>query len=107
MGGNQTNFLFCDELYASYFKMCIALTNYHIGILLLCKEDRVIKQNYYKQMMDEYQWAEAKHKANVQVQYETKQARKKLVNDLLDNNKKSYDIPKSVDDNTSNLDCKD
>ena len=58
-------------------------------------------------MSDEYQWAEAKHKANVQAQYETKQARKKLVNELLDDNKEAYDIPKSIDDNTSNLDCED
>ena len=87
--------------------MCIALTNYHIGILPLLKEDSIIEKNYYKHMLDEYQQAEAKHKANVQTQYKTKQARKKLVNDLLDENKEAYDIPKSIDDNSSNSDCED
>ena len=43
----------------------------------------------------------------MQAQYETKQARKKLVNDLLDDNKEDYDIHKSVDNNTSNPDCED
>ena len=53
-GAMELTFRFCDELYALYFKMCVALTNYHIGILLLQKEDGTIKQNYYKWMMDKY-----------------------------------------------------
>ena len=67
----ELTFCFHDELYAPYFKICVALTNYHIGILPLRKEDRVTKHNYYKRMTDEYWWAEAKRKANVQAQYKT------------------------------------
>ena len=70
-GVAELTFCFCDELYAPYFKMCVALTNYHIGILPLRKEDRVIKHNYYKRMMDKYWQVEAKRKANVQAQYKT------------------------------------
>ena len=107
MGDKELTFCFCDELYAPYFKMCVALINYQIGILPLQKEDRIIKQNYYKWMTDKYQRAKAKRKANVQAQYETKCARRKLVSSLLDNNKENFDIPKLVNDNTSNPDCED
>ena len=64
--------------------MCVALTNYHIGILPLRKEDRIIKHNYYKRMTDKYWQAEAKRKANVQAQYKTQRARKKLVSNVMD-----------------------
>ena len=70
-GAAELTFCFQDKLYTLYFKMCVALTNYHIGILPLRKEDEVIKQNYYKRMTDEYRRAEAKQKANVQAQYKT------------------------------------
>ena len=70
-GAAELTFRFCDELYVPYFKMCVALTNYHIGILPLRKEDGVIEHNYYKRMTDEYWRAEAKRKANVQAQYKT------------------------------------
>ena len=104
-GAAKLTFHFCDEIYAPYFKVCIALTNCHIGILLLRKEDGIINKNYYKRTLDEYWQAEVKQKANVQAQYETKQARKKLVNDLLDGNKETYKIASPVDNNTSNSDC--
>ena len=103
----ELTFWFCDEFYAPYLKLRVALTNYNIDILPLQKEDRIIKHNYYKRMMDEYQHAKAKWKANVQAQYETRRARKKLVNKLLDNNKENFEIPKSINDNTRDPDCED
>ena len=82
----------------------MALTNYHIGILPLRKEDGVIEQNYYKRMTDKYRWVEAKRKANVQAQYKTQCARKKLVNNVMDDNGKNSKIPEAKNDTASNQD---
>ena len=103
-GAAELTFCFCDELYTPYFKMCLALTNYHIGILPLCKEDRIIKHNYYKQMMDKYWQAEAKRKANVQAQYKTRHARKKLVSNVMDKDDENFKILETTDDTTANQD---
>ena len=84
--------------------MCVALTNYHIGILTLCKEDSIIKHNYYKRMTDKYCQAEAKRKANVQAQYKMRHARKKLVSNVLDKDNKNFEIPETANDNTTNQD---
>ena len=84
--------------------MCVALTNYHIGILPLRKEDGVIEKNYYKCMTDEYRRAEAKRKANVQAQYKTRRARKKLVNNVMDDDGENFEIPEATNDSTSNQD---
>ena len=64
-GAAKLTFCFHDEQYSPYFKMCVALTNYHIRILPLCKEDGIIEHNYYKRMTDKYWQAEATRKANV------------------------------------------
>ena len=56
-------------------------------------------------MTGEYQCAKAKRKANAQAQNKTKQARKKLVNKLLYNNKENFKIPDLINDSTSNPDC--
>ena len=53
-GATKLTFCFQDNLYAPYFKMCIALTNYHIGILPLRKEDGIIEHNYYKRITGKY-----------------------------------------------------
>ena len=101
-GAAELTFCFCDELYAPYFKMCVALTNYHIGILPLHKEYGIIKHNYYKRIMDKYWQAEAKQKANVQAQYKTRRARKKLVSNVLDQDNKNLEIPETANDHTTN-----
>ena len=84
--------------------MCVALTNYHIGILPLRKEDRIIEHNHYKLMTDKYWQDEAKRKANVQVQYKTRCARKKLVSNVLDKDDNNFKIPETANDTTTNQD---
>ena len=103
-GATKLTFCFQDNLYAPYFKMCVSLTNYHIGILPLCKEDCITKYNYYKPMTDKYWQAEAKRKANVQAQYKTRRARKKLVSNVLDKDNKNFEIPEAANDTTTNQD---
>ena len=101
-GTTEQTFRFRDDLYAPYFKLCVALTNYHIGILPLRKEDGIIESNYYKRMIDEYRRADAKQKANVRAQYETKQARQRLVSELLDDSQEAHDIAGPVEDDPGN-----
>ena len=84
--------------------MCVALTNYPIGILPLRKEDRITKHKYYKRTTDKYWRAESKRKANVQAQYKTQLARKKLVSNVLDKDDNNFKIPDAANDTTTNQD---
>ena len=103
-GAAEQTFRFKDELYAPFFKLCVALTNYHVTILPLCKEDGIIKTNYYKRMMDEYNRLQRKRKMSVRAQYEQKRARQRMVNELLDDAQEAHDIAGPVEDDPGNPD---
>ena len=103
-GAAEQTFRFRDDLYAPCMKMCVALTNYHVTILPLRKEDGIIETNYYKRMNDEYNRIERKRKMLVRAHYEKKQARQNLVNELLEDAQEAQDIAGPVEDDPGNPD---
>ena len=101
-GTAESTFRFRDELYAPCMKMMVALTNFHVSILPLRQEDGIIEKNYCKRMADEYRRIERKRQLSVRNHYQQKQARARMVHELLDDAQEAHDIAGPVEDDPGN-----
>ena len=51
------------DKYNLFFKFCVGLTNYHIELMPLRREDGAVKRNYQRRLYDQKKQAEKKRKA--------------------------------------------
>ena len=49
--------------YNHFFKFCVGLTNYHISLMPLRREDGAVERNYNRRLYDQKKQAEKKRKA--------------------------------------------
>ena len=62
-GYMEQTFRLSPNKYELFFKMCVGLTNYHISLMPLRRDDGKVERNYERRLLDEKAKAEAKKKA--------------------------------------------
>ena len=62
-GYMELRFRLQPDKYNAFFKFCVGLTNYHISLMPLRREDGAVKRNYNRRLYDQKKQAEKKRKA--------------------------------------------
>ena len=74
-GAMEQTYRLRDSMYGPYVRMCVGLTNYHISLMPLRKEDGVVEANYRQRLLDQWKRATRKRKAQQEHSRATTRAR--------------------------------
>ena len=77
-GVMELTFRLQPDKYNKFFKMCVGLTNFHIGLMPLRRDDRNVHRNCERRLIDEALQAEKKRKSKIEHDRATKRARASL-----------------------------
>ena len=64
-----------ERKYNAFFKMCVGLTNYHISLMPLRREDGKVERNYHRRLIDLKKMKDKKRKAQLENARATRRAR--------------------------------
>ena len=100
----EQTYRLCDAMYGPYVKMCVGLTNYHVTLMPLRKEDGVVEANYRQRLIDQWKRATKKRKRQQEQSRATTRARRSATTETIESDGDVADLTDNHDEEGDNTD---